>query len=305
MMSAIDLFAGLGGNSEGARMAGVSVVWAANHWESAVQVHAANHPNAIHVCQDLHQADWTQVPPHDLLMASPACQGHSHARGKDRPRHDASRATAWAVVSAAECHRPRFVIIENVPAYAKWALYPAWCAAMSALGYALSPMIVDAADCGVPQHRERLIIIGTRTKHPITLNMPRRDHVPASSFVDFRTGKWTLIDRPGRSKNTLARITAGRKAHGDRFIAPYYGSGSGLTGRSLSRPIGTITTRDRWSVIDGDRMRMLTTDESRAAMSFRPTYKLPDNHKLAVFMLGNAVPPLMMMEVIGALEKAA
>lgn len=304
-MDAVDLFAGLGGSSEGARLAGINVVWAGNHWESAVQVHAANHPDAIHVCQDLHQADWTQVPSHDLLMASPACQGHTHARGKERPHHDTTRSTAWAVVSSAEYHRPRFVTVENVPEFARWKLYPAWCAAMTALGYALSPMIVDAADCGVPQHRERLIIIGTRTKHPITLNMPKRDHVPASSFVDFGAGKWTPINRPGRSKNTLARIAAGRMAHGDRFIAPYYGSGSGLTGRCLSRPIGTITTRDRWAVIDGDRMRMLTTDESRAAMSFRPTYKLPDNHRLAVHMLGNAVPPLMMMEVISALEKAA
>jgi site-specific DNA-cytosine methylase len=54
-MKAIDLFAGLGGFSEGAQMAGVDVVWAANHWPSAVAIHAANHPAAEHACQDLHQ----------------------------------------------------------------------------------------------------------------------------------------------------------------------------------------------------------------------------------------------------------
>jgi len=80
-MDAIDLFAGLGGFSEGAEQAGVRVVWAANHWPAAVQVHANNHPETEHVCQDLQQADWTQVPKHDLLLASPACQGHSRARG--------------------------------------------------------------------------------------------------------------------------------------------------------------------------------------------------------------------------------
>ncbi|AEC20065.1 hypothetical protein PT7_1525 [Pusillimonas sp. T7-7] len=68
-MKAIDLFAGLGGNSEGAKQAGVPVVWAANHWESAVQIHAANHPGTGHACQDLHQADWTQVPAHAPLPA--------------------------------------------------------------------------------------------------------------------------------------------------------------------------------------------------------------------------------------------
>lgn len=304
-MRAIDLFAGLGGNSEGARQAGVNVVWAANHWQEAVMTHAANHPDTTHACQDLHQADWRQVPAHDLLMASPACQGHTPARGKDRPHHDVTRSTAWAVVSAAEYHRPPLVLVENVPEFAAWTLYPAWCAAMCALGYALAPMILDAADLGVPQHRRRLFIIGTRSKHPVELSLPQFDHVPALSFVDFAAGVWSPVNRPGRSPRTLARVSAGRKQHGRRFLAPYYGSGSGETGRSLSRPIGTITTRDRWSVIDGDRMRMLTRDECRAAMGFPDGYRLPDGHRLAVHMLGNAVPPPMTRELIKALGRAA
>ncbi len=304
-MKAIDLFAGLGGSSEGAQQAGVNVVWAANHWQSAVNVHADNHPETLHSCQDLHQADWSQVPAHDLLMASPACQGHSRARGKDKPHHDVTRSTAWAVVSAAEYHRPRMIMVENVPEFGKWALYPAWCAAMSALGYALAPMVVDAADCGVPQHRKRIFIVGTRTKHPVELSLPKWDHVPAASFINFQGGKWSPINRPGRSENSLARIRNGRSAFGARFLTPYYGSGSGLTGRCLRRPIGTITTLARWAVIDGDRMRMLTVDESRAAMGFKPNYYLPENPRLALHMLGNAVPPPMTREVITALLKAA
>ncbi|HGM5303691.1 TPA: DNA cytosine methyltransferase, partial [Serratia marcescens] len=100
MLKVSDLFAGLGGSSTGAQMAGAEVVWAGNHWPAAVEAHKANHPGAIHVCQDLHQADWSLMPKHDLMMASPCCQGHSKARGKKagNPQHDASRSTAWAVV---------------------------------------------------------------------------------------------------------------------------------------------------------------------------------------------------------------
>ena len=104
-MKAIDLFAGAGGFSTGAEAAGVNVVWVGNHWQLAVDTHAANHPNAIHVCQDLHQADWRKVPKRDVCLASPACQGHSPARGKEQPHHDALRSTAWAVVSCLEYHR--------------------------------------------------------------------------------------------------------------------------------------------------------------------------------------------------------
>lgn len=306
-MKAIDLFAGAGGFSTGAQMAGIDVVWAANHWPLAVKTHAANHPRAEHVCQDLSQANFTLCPPHDILLASPCCQGHSHARGKaaNNPQHDASRATAWAVVEAAECHLPDAGVIENVPEFMDWALYPAWSAAWQALGYSLSPHIVDAADHGVPQHRERLFIIATRSKAPITLKLPKRDHVPASAVIDFASGNWSPIDKPGRAAATLARIANGRKTHGDRFIAPYYKSGSGLTGRSLHRPIGTITTKDRWSVVDGDRMRMATKEEYRAFMGFPSSYLLPKRKDEAVHLLGNAVCPPAVRDILLALKEAA
>ena len=52
-MNGIDLFAGLGGFTEGAEQAGVKIVGFANHWREAVDIHAANHPHAQPVCQDL------------------------------------------------------------------------------------------------------------------------------------------------------------------------------------------------------------------------------------------------------------
>jgi DNA (cytosine-5)-methyltransferase 1 len=304
-MKAIDLFAGAGGFSTGAKMAGIEVAWAANHWPAAVEIHARNHPGAAHACQDLQQANWMDVPAHDLLLASPCCQGHSKARGKanGNPQHDASRSTAWAVVSAAEHHRPAFAVIENVPEFTLWTLYPAWCAAMDALGYALTPMIVDAADHGAPQHRERLFIAAVRAKHPLMIDLPKRDHVPASSFIDYGAGNWQPIEKPGRAANTLARIAAGRAAHGDRFISSYYGGTKG--GRSIRRPVGTITTRDRHAIIDGDRMRMFSKEECRAAMGFPENYILPAKHEDAVHMLGNAVCPPAARDVITAVLAAA
>lgn len=302
-MRAIDLFAGAGGFSMGAQMAGCDVVWAANHWQAAVDTHAANHPRTAHACQDLQQADWSRVPAHDILLASPACQGHSRARGKERPHYDLQRSTAWAVVSAAEFHAPQAFVVENVPEFSKWALYPAWCSAMHALGYALAPMILDAADHGVPQHRRRLFVVGTRSEHPIDLRLQAREHVGSESLIDFRAGKWAQIDRPGRSPATLKRIAAGREDHGERFLTAYYGNERG--GRSLSRPVGTITTRDRWAIVDGDRMRMLNVIECRKAMGFPDDYRLPERAKDAMHMLGNAVCPPVARDVIEAIRRAA
>lgn len=307
MTTVIDLFSGMGGWSTGARMAGARVLWAANHWPTAVEWHSANHPDTVHACQDLQQANWAHVPAHDLLLASPCCQGHTKARGKlsGNPQHDASRSTAWAVVSALEFHRPAASIVENVVEFLSWGLYEAWAMAIRALGYQIAPHVVDCADLGVPQNRQRLFLVLTRSTAPLFLKLPQLEHVPASSFIDFTAGTWSMIEKPGRALATLERVRNGRQAFGERFVMPYYGRGSGTTGRSLARPIGTITTRDRWALVDGDRMRMLSADEALLGQSFPAGTKRPKQHALTVHLAGNAVPPLAGAQVITALQAAA
>ena len=158
---------------------------------------------------------------------------------------------------------------------------------------------------GVPQHRQRLFVVATRSRHPIELRLPRREHVPAASVIDFDAGRWSPVEKPGRSRATLARIAAGRSRFGARFLAPYYGSGSGETGRSLGRPIGTLTTRARWALIDGDRMRMVRASEGRALMGLPDDYLLPANEALAWHLIGNGVCPPVVVDLIDAVRQAA
>lgn len=301
-MKVIDLFAGLGGFSTGAEMAGMQSVWAGNHWGLACEYHKVNHPNTKVVQQDLQQADWRQVPDHDVVLASPACQGHSKARGVEKPHHDALRSTAWAVVACTEYHQPKAVVVENVPEFMQWDLFPSWCDALQRLGYAVSPHVLDAADFGVPQHRERAIIVLTRSKAPLELRLIKRDHVAVNTVIEWDAHKWSPVNKPGRAAATLKRVAAGRKRFGDRFVAPFYGSGSGETGRSVHRPIGTLTTVDRWSVIDGDNMRILQPSENLAIMSFPADTKLPKVKRQSMHLIGNAVPPFMARDVLLALQ---
>lgn len=302
VFTCIDLFCGLGGQSTGAVLAGHNVVWAANHNPSAVSYHFLNHPDTAHSCQDLSQADFSLVPQYDALLASPCCQGHSRARGKDRLYHDASRSTAWAVVTAVEFGSPDVLVVENVREFLSWICYPAWVYALNNLGYTLSPHFIDAADYGVPQNRERVFIIGTKSKNPLRLSMAKQEYIPASSVIDMNAGSWSSVNKPGRSPNTLEKIKQGRKDFGDNFLIAYYGNSKG--GRSLDRPIGTITTRDRWAIIRGDKMRMLSVSECRDFMSFPDYTILPKKHSDAVHMLGNAVCPEAHRRLMQALARA-
>jgi DNA (cytosine-5)-methyltransferase 1 len=86
---------------------------------------------------------------------------------------------------------------------------------------------------------------------------------------------------------------------------PYYGSGSGETGRSLDRPLGTLTTRARWAAVDGDRMRMLASGECAAAMGFPADYRLLGNLKERHMQIGNAVCPPVMRAVVARMLEAA
>ena len=144
-----------------------------------------------------------------------------------------------------------------------------------------------------------------KSKAPITLSFKQKPHTSIKSIIEWEYEKWSLVCKPGRARNTLKRIENGRQQFGHRFVMPYYGSGSGKTGRSLNRPVGTVTTKDRWAVVDGDRMRMFNVNEYRQAMSFPDRTILPKRKDKAVHLLGNATCPLQVQDVIDAVLLAA
>lgn len=167
---------------------------------------------------------------------------------------------------------------------------------MERLGYVVTENVLNAADAGVPQSRERVFVVASR--NGVEIPKPTHPHIPARKIIDLdlNRNRWSLINQPSRAAATLERIEAGRKRFGQQFLIAYYGNEK--TGRSLDAPIGTITTKDRFAVINGDYMRMITVDEARAAMGFPESYKLPQRRADAIKMLGNAVPPGLAKYVI-------
>lgn len=302
-MIAIDLFAGWGGFTLGAELAGARVRWAANHWPLAVEAHSQNHPLVEHVCQDLRQADWTALPAFDLLLASPACQGHSTAsQPRRRARHDAMRATAWAVVDCIEVCRPRAAIVENVLAFRRWALFGLWIEALRRLGYSVSECVAHASRHGVPQRRARLFVVALRGRAR-GVDLRSSDDEPAfGPCVEWGSGEWRPVASalPGARR----RIHVARARLGSRCLVQHT---TDHRGTPLDEPIRTITTQDQWAVIDGDRYRPLTVRETARAMGFPDHYRWPASagRRDQIRGLGNAVPPPLARDVIGAVMRAA
>jgi len=304
-MRAADLFAGAGGFSEGARAAGLGVVFAANHWERAVELHATRHPDAEHVCQDLRQYDFRSMPDVDVLLASPACQGHSNAgqgaRGRwglDHSHHNSDRSTAWAVVDAAEAKRPPFLIVENVPQFLDWELYPVWKEALRRLGYGLSEQTLDAADAGTAQNRERVFVVGTHGKDAPPVRLDECSWTPARSILNVCGGKgWVpIVDK---SMKVQERVANGRRnGLGDVFLTQHV---TNHPGRSLDRPLPTVTCAPgQLAIVNHDLIRLLSDEELLAAQDFPADYfaGVKVTRKEAAKLAGNAVPVRLAEAVI-------
>lgn len=183
MSTMTDLFCGAGGSSTGAdEVPGIEVKLAANHWQLAIDTHAANHPHTDHDCADLSQVEPRRYHRTDILWASPECTNHSVAKGIARAKRaenqqaalweeplpaDAavrSRATMWDVPRFAEVHDYSIVITENVVDAAKWVMFPAWLQAMELLGYQhhivwLNSMHAQLGGWPAPQSRDRMYVV--------------------------------------------------------------------------------------------------------------------------------------------------
>lgn len=310
-MRTVDLFAGWGGFSLGAEWAGADVILAANHWKMAVEAHKANHPHAKHLCQDLNQANFYDFPDMDLLLASPACQGHSTASQPKRRRyHDALRSTAWAVVSCADAKEPQAIVVENVTDFLRWRLYPVWKAALEQLGYAIEEHVALASHFGVPQRRKRLFIVATKSRSALGLTLPKNPEPGFGPCIDWNDEHvdpgergWQPIS--SKTPKVQERIAKARAlGRGERFLTQYVSNHPGVP---LDEPIRTITTKVQWAIVDGDQIRMLRVREHARAMGFPDSYQWPvaSTKEHQVKGLGNAVAPPVAQWFVEQIQKAA
>lgn len=91
--------------------------------------------------------------------------------------------------------------------------------------------------------------------------------------------------------------------HGARFLTQHTSDHSGL---SLEESIRTVTTKDQWAIVDGDRYRPLTITENLRAQGFRDDYLFPEDatRKDIIKGIGNAVPPPMAAKAIEKVARA-
>lgn len=280
-----DSFAGGGGASTGIRMAlGRCPDIAVNHDGDALAMHEVNHPNTVHIREDVWAVDPMASIGHrqvGLLWASPDCKHFSKAKG-GKPVSKKIRGLAWVVCKWAAKVKPRVIIMENVEEFRTWGplhqvdgewfpdparkgeTFERFTARLERHGYRLEHRELRACDYGAPTIRKRLFLIARRDGLPIvwpapTHGNPKSLAVQRGKLPPWRTAAecidWT-IPCPSifERKKPLAEATLRRIARGvmryvvnaeTPFIVPIANYGSGLRVNGIDEPLTTITANPK------------------------------------------------------------
>lgn len=263
---------------------GRSVDIAINHDPDAILMHKTNHPNTLHLTEDIFRVDLKKYVKgrHVALMwASPDCTSHSKAKG-GKPRERGLRILPWAVYKHTKAILPDIILMENVEEIQQWGPldadghpikerrgedYQKFITAMKSLGYVFDCRELVAADYGAPTTRKRWYAIFRRDGREIVWPAPthfkdREPHWKAcGDYIDWSDLGRSIFDRPKPLADaTMKRIANGIRKYIIENPAPYivkdggklfvsyldkaYGGNYAGCGSDLSNPCSTITTVD-------------------------------------------------------------
>lgn len=325
-LTAVDLFAGAGGSTQGLSDAGFRVVGAIENDRDAAATLAANHSDMAVTVTDI-----TSVCPArfrqdlgldrgelTLLTACPPCQGFSSLGQRDSgdERNDLI-AQVWRF---AEELRPAAILVENVPGLARDTRWAYLRDTAIKHGYSFGSWIVNATDFGVPQRRRRLIGIAVHgfgisfpgTLAQLTPESFERTPQNASEVIAQAGDIAVTTDPMHRARTPTSRVLERIRQippGGDHFDLPDHlqldchkrlkaAGRSGSTGPysriELTGPAPTMTTRcttpSCGRFVHPSEHRAISLREAALLQTFPSGYQFCGNHESMERQIGNAVP---------------
>jgi DNA (cytosine-5)-methyltransferase 1 len=188
----IDLFAGAGGMSVGAIAAGVDVRVAVEIDKFAGITYKANHPQTLLFNSDIRKVKingYCRTDKHDIkiVFGGPPCQGFSTSNQKTRNRKNESNWLFKDYLRLVKEQSPDWVIVENVKGIIETEggfFFETINTQLKRAGYTTAFSVLNAADFGVPQVRNRVFIVGSR--HGVNFAFPKpsnKSHLTVSQAI--------------------------------------------------------------------------------------------------------------------------
>ena len=290
---AIDLFAGIGGMRLAFEKAGFEIVYSNDVNKHACVTYRANFGDIDE--RDVRQVDLNNVPEFDVLFGGFPCQPFSQI-GKRDGLNDPRGQLFNEIIRFLDLRKPSAFVLENVknlPKHNGGKTYEFIKKSLTDAGggYTVYEKILDSKNFGIPQHRERIYIVGIRNPH--------RDFViPERSRAQGKKSLGEILERKTDEKYYLSqKYYEGLLRHKNRHAAK--GSGFGcevldpkgvsntLVCGNMGRERNLIKDRpvslNRWGI------RRLTERECARLQGFPEKFKIPVSMTQAYIQFGNAV----------------
>lgn len=318
----IDLFAGVGGIRLGFQQHGGKCVFTSewNTWSQ--KTYATNFPDDHEINGDITQIDENDVPDHDVLLAGFPCQPFSiagvskkNALGRPHGFECTTQGTLFFdVARIIAAKRPKAFLLENVKNLVSHDKGKTFRVIMETLrdelGYTVEAKVIDAK-LFVPQHRERIIIVGFREDTGFSfdaLNIPEQGPKLKSILhpedgSEESDGIFTTKNGKVQPKYTLTdKLWAYLQNYALKHKAAGNGFGYGLVNKDMtSRTLSARYYKDGSEILvdrgRGKNPRRLTPRECARLMGFPESWKIPVSDTQAYRQFGNAVAVPVIAEV--------
>lgn len=294
-MKVVSLFSGAGGLDLGFKLAGHEIIWANDLYTDAVETYRQNIGDHV-VCEDISKIDVADIPDADIVIGGFPCQGFSVANTK-RHIDDERNELYKQLIRVINAKKPKFFLAENVKGLTnlgKGEVFKMILNDFTEMGYTVKYQIMNAADYGVPQTRQRVIIIGVRNdieweyNYPIpTHNKDAKNGLPRWISVSEALADLPDPDQPNDVPNhTYSKYKLNINGYiGHRLLDP-------------DKPAPTVTARgdNKGGVVihpHPNGLRRMSCRELATIQSFPVDFVFAGNNSSVYRQIGNAVPPLL------------
>lgn len=322
----IDLFAGIGGIRLGFEEHGGHCVFTSEWNKFAQKTYLENFPpNSSHsFTGDITKIDEKDVPDHDVLLAGFPCQPFSiagvskkNALGRPHGFECTTQGTLFFDVARIIAEKkPKAFLLENVKnlvSHDKGNTFKVILQTLrDELGYEIHHKVIDGKHF-VPQHRERILIVGFREQTDFSwddLQLPEKGVIKLNSILHPQDGSESVeepfttgIQAKVNSKYTLTpKLWAYLQAYAEKHRKAGNGFGFGLVDKnSVARTLSARYYKDGSEILvsqgKNKRPRRLTPRECARLMGFPDTFKIPVSDTQAYRQFGNSVVVPVMQEV--------
>jgi DNA (cytosine-5)-methyltransferase 1 len=295
-----ELFGGGGGVGTGLAMAGAHASWSIEIDQDAARTYQRNHPETHVIHADVRDVDPKSLPPVQGIWLSPVCKQDSKARLSGLPpREDAS--IGLAAIPFIEHLKPELVILENVARYQDNPAYKEIFRVLVKMGYAIEVRVLNAADYGVPQFRERLILQARRGPIAWPDKEPKHgwyaameDLIPSMQRIELALWQKKLWEP--RYNEMIPLMVHGHyhykhKASDARMLDI-------LPANAPGRAVTTSHNVLQRYIVLPDRVLKPSIQAIARLQTFPDSYEWPEIASRAVNVIGNAVPCALVQRLV-------